>query len=116
MHTIPKGKLNSPSPSTLSRSSPLSLVGGDTLVRIISFLNNSLPNPFLLQWASGYEAYDRLSPAFQKFLEGLTAEHDGNFFHDVARQLGLGIQEHRGSPLNVGTDLRSEQYVPFSFL
>jgi hypothetical protein len=42
-------------------------------------------------------------------LEGVTAEHDGNFFHDVARQLGVGIQDLRGSPLNVGTDLRAEQ-------
>ncbi|ORY45167.1 taurine catabolism dioxygenase [Rhizoclosmatium globosum] len=28
-------------------------------------------------WASAYEIYDRLSPAFQKFLEGLTATHTG---------------------------------------
>jgi alpha-ketoglutarate-dependent taurine dioxygenase len=26
-------------------------------------------------WASGYEAYDRLSPAWQKLAEGLTATH-----------------------------------------
>jgi alpha-ketoglutarate-dependent taurine dioxygenase len=32
-------------------------VGGDTL------------------WASGYEAFDRLSPTWQKFAEGLTATH-----------------------------------------
>jgi alpha-ketoglutarate-dependent taurine dioxygenase len=66
-------------------------VGGDTL------------------WASGYEAYDRLSLPMQKFLEGLTAEHDGNFFHDVARGLGVPIQDLRGSPLNTGIDLRAEQ-------
>ena len=35
---------------------------------------------------SGYEAYDRLSPALKVFLEGLTAEHDGNFFHEVSRR------------------------------
>lgn len=28
-------------------------------------------------WASGYTAYDRLSPAFQQFLEGLEAVHSG---------------------------------------
>ncbi|THU75602.1 taurine catabolism dioxygenase, partial [Dendrothele bispora CBS 962.96] len=33
--------------------------------------------------SSGYEAYDRLSPAFKKFLEGLTAMHDGNIFIQV---------------------------------
>jgi alpha-ketoglutarate-dependent taurine dioxygenase len=32
-------------------------VGGDTL------------------WASGYEAFDRLSPVWQRFAEGLTATH-----------------------------------------
>lgn len=26
-------------------------------------------------WASGYEAYDRLSPTWQKFADGLTATH-----------------------------------------
>jgi alpha-ketoglutarate-dependent taurine dioxygenase len=26
-------------------------------------------------WASGYEVYDRLSPALQKLAEGLTATH-----------------------------------------
>ena len=33
--------------------------------------------------ASCYEAYDRLSPAFATFLEGLTALHSGTFFLDV---------------------------------
>jgi len=64
-------------------------VGGDTL------------------WANGYEAYDRLSPAFKIFLEGLTAEHDGNFFHDEARRLGVGIQDKRGHDENTGEDLRA---------
>lgn len=31
-------------------------------------------------WASGYEAYDRLSPAFAKHLEGLTALHEAQKF------------------------------------
>jgi alpha-ketoglutarate-dependent taurine dioxygenase len=64
-------------------------VGGDTL------------------WASGYEAYDRLSPALRVFLEGLTAEHDGNFFHETARSLGVPIQQDRGNPANTGLDLRA---------
>ena len=38
---------------------------------------------YLQQWASGYEAYDRLSPAFQRFLEGLTAVHNADFFNEV---------------------------------
>jgi hypothetical protein len=32
---------------------------------------------------SGYEAYDKLSPTYQKFLEGLTAVHDGSGFIKV---------------------------------
>ena len=32
---------------------------------------------------SGYEAYDRLSPAYQKFLEGLTAVHRADMFIEV---------------------------------
>ncbi|KAG7085533.1 hypothetical protein E1B28_003091 [Marasmius oreades] len=56
-------------------------------------------------WASGYEAYDRLSPAFQKFLEGLTAVHNADFFNEYAIKAGLKIQNPRGSPENSGTDL-----------
>lgn len=75
------------------------LVGGDTL------------------WASGYEAYDRLSPAMQRFLEGLTAEHEGNFFHQVAKKEGRPlIVDARGSPKNVGDDLRAIQFVSSSDL
>jgi alpha-ketoglutarate-dependent taurine dioxygenase len=68
-------------------------VGGDTL------------------WASGYEAYDRMSPAFKAFLEGLHAEHDGNFFHGEAGRLNVRIQQHRGHASNSGEDLRAIQCV-----
>ncbi|KAI8141372.1 hypothetical protein BJV82DRAFT_689334 [Fennellomyces sp. T-0311] len=44
---------------TLLKIDTLPPVGGDTL------------------WVSGYEAYDRLSPAWQKFVEGLEAVHTG---------------------------------------
>ncbi|KAF9039147.1 taurine catabolism dioxygenase [Panaeolus papilionaceus] len=57
-------------------------------------------------WASAYEAYDRLSPAYRKFLEGLTAEHAAPDFHEWARQAGFNISAGpRGAPLNVGTNL-----------
>jgi alpha-ketoglutarate-dependent taurine dioxygenase len=63
-------------------------VGGDTL------------------WASAYEAYDRLSPAYQKFLEGLTATHIGQHFVDLAAKNDkVVMRENRGSPENVGQDL-----------
>ncbi|TDZ13146.1 putative alpha-ketoglutarate-dependent sulfonate dioxygenase [Colletotrichum spinosum] len=59
-------------------------------------------------WASGYEIYDRLSPAMQAFLEGLTATHDATFFHDEARRLGNPLREDiRGSPLNQGGELKA---------
>ncbi|EEB96797.1 hypothetical protein MPER_04001, partial [Moniliophthora perniciosa FA553] len=56
-------------------------------------------------WASGYEAYDRLSPAFQRFLEGLTAVHNADFFNVYAQTHGLKIQDPRGSPENTGSNL-----------
>ncbi|KAJ7694826.1 TfdA family taurine dioxygenase [Mycena rosella] len=68
-------------------------VGGDTL------------------WASGYEAYDKLSPTFAKFLEGLTAIHSAQYFVPMAAQMGLSIQDNRGSPENSGTNLTAIQYV-----
>ncbi|CAO3661840.1 unnamed protein product [Rhizopus stolonifer] len=48
-----------PAALTLLKIDTLPYSGGDTL------------------WSSGYTAYDRLSPAFQKFLEGLQAVHSG---------------------------------------
>lgn len=57
-------------------------------------------------WASGYEIYDRLSPAMQVFLEGLTATHDATFFHDESRRLGNPLRKGiRGHPLNQGEAL-----------
>ncbi|KAI0153905.1 hypothetical protein BJ166DRAFT_370261 [Pestalotiopsis sp. NC0098] len=59
-------------------------------------------------WASGYEIYDRLSEPMKKFLEGLTATHDANFFHDEASRLGNPLRKGiRGSPLNEGSDLKA---------
>ncbi|KAI9283274.1 hypothetical protein BY458DRAFT_486112 [Sporodiniella umbellata] len=40
-------------------------------------------------WSSGYTAYDRLSPAFQKFLEGLQAVHSGQKQVDRAKKGGF---------------------------
>ncbi|KAJ6600414.1 hypothetical protein DFH09DRAFT_901569 [Mycena vulgaris] len=59
-------------------------------------------------WASAYEAYDRLSPAFAKHLEGLTALHDGSVFRTTEAVVNNTIQKGpRGHALNVGTDLRA---------
>ena len=57
-------------------------------------------------WASGYEIYDRLSPAMQTFLEGLTATHDAKFFLEEAERLGNPLRKSiRGHPLNQGDGL-----------
>ncbi|TYZ65326.1 hypothetical protein PybrP1_004079 [[Pythium] brassicae (nom. inval.)] len=49
-------------------------VGGDTL------------------WASAYEAYERLTPSFQKFLEGLTAIHSSESQGDRAAKRGFNVR------------------------
>ncbi|GBE89165.1 Putative alpha-ketoglutarate-dependent sulfonate [Sparassis crispa] len=76
-----------PSDYAILKIHTLPKVGGDTL------------------WASGYEAYDRLSPAYQKFLEGLTAVHNADFFVEIAKASGIPVQDPRGSPDNTGSDL-----------
>lgn len=54
-------------------------------------------------WSSNYAAYDRLTPAYQKFLEGLTAVHDAERFRIQSRLNGFKLRtEPRGSPLNQG--------------
>ncbi|CDZ97742.1 Taurine catabolism dioxygenase TauD/TfdA [Phaffia rhodozyma] len=58
-------------------------------------------------WASAYEAYDRLSPAFQTFLSGLTATHIGSPFLEKASREGLTFAEPRGHPENKGQILEA---------
>jgi alpha-ketoglutarate-dependent taurine dioxygenase len=77
-----------PSDYAMLKIHTLPATGGDTL------------------WASGYEIYDRLSPAMQQFLEGLTATHDAKFFLEEAERLGNPIRKGiRGNPLNFGEAL-----------
>ncbi|KAK0391588.1 hypothetical protein NLU13_1088 [Sarocladium strictum] len=79
-----------PSDYAMLKIHTLPATGGDTL------------------WASGYEIYDRLSIPMRSFLEGLTATHDANFFHDEAARLGNPLRKgQRGSPLNQGDDLKA---------
>ncbi|KAF4622340.1 hypothetical protein D9613_009292 [Agrocybe pediades] len=57
-------------------------------------------------WASAYEAYDKLSHAYQKFLEGLTAVHSAEYFKQILKARGKTVPEGpRGAPLNVGGEL-----------
>ncbi|KAE8445403.1 hypothetical protein EG329_013416 [Mollisiaceae sp. DMI_Dod_QoI] len=61
-------------------------VGGDTL------------------WASGYEAYDRISPVLQKTFDGLTATHRNPGFFSQAKKGGFElVQGPRGHPENVSS-------------
>ncbi|KAK2595836.1 hypothetical protein N8I77_013629 [Diaporthe amygdali] len=63
-------------------------------------------------WASGYEAYDRLSPAFQRLAEGMTATHYQPDFLEVKNKYGEElIDDYRGSPENTGLDFKAEHPV-----
>lgn len=79
-----------PADYTSLRLTKLPRTGGDTL------------------WASGYEIYDRFSPAYQRFFEGLTATFSGDGFTKAAAANPDRIkvyEEPRGSPQNVGAHL-----------
>jgi alpha-ketoglutarate-dependent taurine dioxygenase len=79
-----------PSDYAILRLTKLPKTGGDTL------------------WASGYEVYDRISPAYQKFLDGLTATFAQPVFNESAAKNNFQLySEPRGSPENVGTDLKA---------
>ena len=59
-------------------------------------------------WASGCELYERFSPAYRKFFEGLTATFQGDKFVRAAEANPEKVRIHegpRGSPLNVGKTL-----------
>jgi len=59
-------------------------------------------------WASAYEAYDRLSAPYQKFLEGLTAVNSAHRFNVIAARHGRKVRsDERGAPDNVGEVLES---------
>jgi alpha-ketoglutarate-dependent taurine dioxygenase len=51
-------------------------------------------------WANGYEAYDRLSPTFRTFLEGLTATNRGDPFLEASKMTGQPLAKNRGAPDN----------------
>ena len=79
-----------PSDYTILRLTELPTTGGDTL------------------WASGYDIYDRISPAYQKFLETLTVTCAQPIFGESAKANGYQLYSAaRGSPENVGTDLHA---------
>ncbi|KAF2017826.1 taurine catabolism dioxygenase [Aaosphaeria arxii CBS 175.79] len=85
-----------PADYTSLRLTQLPSSGGDTL------------------WASGYEIYDRFSPAYQKFFEGLTAEFVGDGFIKAADANPEHVKlytDARGSPQNVGRELRATHPV-----
>ncbi|GAA5814483.1 hypothetical protein MFLAVUS_007980 [Mucor flavus] len=65
---------NQPAGLSILKIDTVPSVGGDTL------------------WASAYEAYDKLSPPLQKFLEGLSAVHTGQVHTDNAKHTGQFIR------------------------
>ncbi|KAH9909639.1 alpha-ketoglutarate-dependent sulfonate dioxygenase [Xylariomycetidae sp. FL2044] len=79
-----------PADYTSLRLTQLPSTGGDTL------------------WASGYEIYDRFSPAYQRFFEGLTATFVGDGFHRAAAADPDKVKLYeaaRGHPHNAGLAL-----------
>jgi len=57
-------------------------------------------------WASAYEAFDRITPPMQKFLESLTCLHANPDFIDASKRNGFQIHPGpRGAAENVGQDL-----------
>jgi alpha-ketoglutarate-dependent taurine dioxygenase len=63
-------------------------------------------------WASGYDLYDRLSPPYQKFFEGLTATYAQPGFNLAAKENGFDLYDKpRGAPENVGSELIAEHPV-----
>ena len=68
-------------------------------------------------WASGYEVYDRLSPPWQRFADGLTATYSQPGFLKSANDHGFKLHtEPRGAPENVGEILEAVHPVPFPLL
>ncbi|KAK7043315.1 taurine catabolism dioxygenase [Favolaschia claudopus] len=79
-----------PSDYAILKLHTLPPIGGDTL------------------WASGYEAYDKLSPAYRKFLEGLTALLDAKGVREeLAKSKDNAFHGPRGSPENIGAALKA---------
>ena len=79
---------NVPSDYAILRLTELPETGGDTL------------------WASGYDIYDRLSPAYQRFLETLTVTCQQPIFNQSAKENGFDLYSgERGNPENVGSEL-----------
>ena len=57
-------------------------------------------------WASGYEVYNQISPAYQRFLESLSATYAQPVFHESAQNNGYQIYSgERGAPENIGAEL-----------
>jgi len=83
-----------PSDYAILKLTDIPTIGGDTL------------------WASGYEIYDRFSPAYQRFLDSLTATYAQPLFTQAAAEHKFPLYDlPRGSPLNVGTELSTEHPV-----
>ncbi|KAI9147418.1 putative alpha-ketoglutarate-dependent sulfonate dioxygenase [Paramyrothecium foliicola] len=79
-----------PADYTSLRLTELPKTGGDTL------------------WASGYDIYDQLSPAYQKFLESLEATFHQPHFAKSAERNGFKLYDKpRGNPENIGAELKA---------
>lgn len=49
-------------------------------------------------WASGHDFYDRCSPSYRKFLEGLTATFDGSGYNSMGAEAYTDSRKRRRKP------------------
>jgi len=63
-------------------------------------------------WASAYEMFDRMSPAYQRLAEGLTATHYQPVFSRILKSTSDPlIEADRGHPANSGLDFSATHPV-----
>ncbi|CAH0022146.1 unnamed protein product, partial [Clonostachys rhizophaga] len=62
-------------------------------------------------WASGYEAYDRLSPPMRCLMDGLKTFHDSADLAEIAATNGTELTTDRGAPENTGLDFQATHPV-----
>ena len=63
-------------------------------------------------WASACEVYDKVSPKYRQFLEGLTATFAQPRYHKTIKERGFELYtDPRGSPANAGSALSARHPV-----
>ena len=97
-----------PSDYTALRLTELPKTGGGADTTSLPFEHHLTDNSSDTLWASGYELFDRISPPYQKFLEGLTATYAQPLFNKAASDNDFKLYSApRGSTHNIGDKLEA---------